>query len=719
MSDIVYTYTDEAPALATFSLYPIIKNFLNKAGISIEMVDISLAGRVLAAFSDELNLNISDDLKFLGKLTEDKNANIIKLPNISASIPQLNACIKELQEKGFNVPNFANEPKNDGEKIIKEKYLKVLGSAVNPVLRQGNSIRTAAKAVKNYAKTHPHNNGIWNENVKTEILYMDKGDFYSNEKSTVFKNDTTLTIKFTADNKKEKILKNDLKISKNEVVDATFMSAKELDKFIEKSLDYALQNDLLYSVHLKATMMKVSDPVIFGHFVKEFFKVVFNEYKLEFEKLGINQNNGLKDLFERLENSKLKDEILSKFDEIYKNRPNLAMVDIDKGVTNLHVPSDVIIDASIPAMIRNSGKMWDKNGELKECLAVIPDKTYAVVYESMLNDLKKNGVLDPSVIGSVTNVGLMAKKAEEYGSHDKTFVMEEDGKIEVFDKKEKYFEFEVKKGDIFRMTTVKDEAIKNWIKIAFDLAKEKCIKPIFWLDKNRAHDNNLIKIIKNEIKDSKEYEILAPKDALIKTNEIIRGGKDVISVTGNVLRDYLTDLYPILELGTSAKMLSIVPLLNGGGMFETGAGGSAPKHAEQLLNENHLRWDSLGEFMALAQSLKYLDKPKAKILGAALDDAICKFLENDKSPKRKVGEPDTRNSHFYLALYFADELLKTDLKKEFEILAKELKENEKIINDELLQVQGKGADLGGYYKFDPKKAEEILRPSKTLNKIIG
>lgn len=719
MSDIVYTYTDEAPALATFSLYPIIKNFLNKAGISIEMVDISLAGRVLAAFSDELNLNISDDLKFLGKLTEDKNANIIKLPNISASIPQLNACIKELQEKGFNVPNFVNEPKNDEEKIIKEKYLKVLGSAVNPVLRQGNSIRTAAKAVKNYAKTHPHNNGIWNKNVKTEIFYMDKGDFYSNEKSTIFKNDTTLTIKFTADNKKEKILKNDLKISKNEVVDATFMSAKELDKFIEKSLDYAKQNNLLYSVHLKATMMKVSDPVIFGHFVKEFFKVVFNEYKLEFEKLGISQNNGLKDLFERLENSKLKDEILSKFDEVYKTRPNLAMVDSDKGITNLHVPSDVIIDASIPAILRNSGKMWDKNGELKECLAVIPDKTYAVVYESMLNDLKKNGSLDPSIIGSVTNVGLMAKKAEEYGSHDKTFVIEEDGKIEVFDEKNKYFEFEVKKGDIFRMTTVKDEAIKNWIKIAFDLAKEKCIKPIFWLDKNRAHDNNLIKIIKNEIKDSKEYEILAPKDALIKTNEIIRSRKDAISATGNVLRDYLTDLYPILELGTSAKMLSIVPLLNGGGMFETGAGGSAPKHAEQLLNENHLRWDSLGEFMALAQSLKYLNKPKAKILGAALDDAICKFLENDKSPKRKVGEPDTRNSHFYLALYFADELLKTDLKKEFEILAKELKENEKIINDELLKVQGKGADLGGYYKFDPKKAEKTLRPSETLNKIIG
>ena len=719
MSDIVYTYTDEAPALATFSLYPIIKNFLNKAGISIEMVDISLAGRVLAAFSNELNLNISDDLNFLGKLTEDKNANIIKLPNISASIPQLNACIKELQEKGFNVPNFVNEPKNDEEKTIKEKYLKVLGSAVNPVLRQGNSIRTAAKAVKNYAKTHPHNNGIWNKNIKTEIFYMDKGDFYSNEKSTVFKNDTTLTIKFTADNKKEKILKNDLKISKNEVVDATFMSAKELDKFIEKSLDYAKQNNLLYSVHLKATMMKVSDPVIFGHFVKEFFKVVFNEYGFEFERLGINENNGLKDLFERLENSKLKDEILSKFDEICKTGPNLAMVDSDKGVTNLHIPSDVIIDASIPAMIRNSGKMWDKNGELKECLAVIPDKTYAVVYESMLNDLKKNGSLNPSIIGSVTNVGLMAKKAEEYGSHDKTFVIEEDGKIEVFDKKEKYFEFEVKKGDIFRMTTVKDEAIKNWIKIAFDLAKEKDIKPIFWLDKNRAHDNNLIKIIKNEIKDNEEYEILAPKDALIKTNEIIRSGKDAISVTGNVLRDYLTDLYPILELGTSAKMLSIVPLLNGGGMFETGAGGSAPKHAEQLLNENHLRWDSLGEFMALAQSLKYLDKPKAKILGAALDDAICKFLENDKSPKRKVGEPDTRNSHFYLALYFADELLKTDLKKEFEILAKELKENEKIINDELLQVQGKGADLGGYYKFDPKKAEEILRPSKILNKIIG
>lgn len=719
MSDIIYTYTDEAPALATFSLYPMIKKFLNKAGIDMEMVDISLAGRILAAFSDDLGLNLSDDLKFLGDLTSDENANIIKLPNISASIPQLNACIKELQDKGYNVPNFVNEPKNEEEKKAFEKYQKVLGSAVNPVLRQGNSIRTAAKAVKNYAKTHPHNNGIWNKNVKTEIFYMDKGDFYSNEKSSVFKNDTTLTIKFTADNKKEKILKNDLKISKNEIVDATFMSAKELDKFIEKSLYYAKQNNLLYSVHLKATMMKVSDPVIFGHFVKGFFNKAFSEFKTEFENLGVNENNGLKDLFLRLENSKIKSEILAKFDEIYKNKPDLAMVDSDKGITNLHVPSDVIIDASIPAMIRNSGKMWDKNGELKECLAVIPDKTYAVIYESMIDDLKINGTLDPSVIGSVTNVGLMAKKAEEYGSHDKTFVIEEDGKIEVFDKKEKYFEFEVKKGDIFRMTTVKDEAIKNWIKIALDLAKEKGVVPIFWLDENRAHDKNLIKTVKHELKNDEVYEILAPKDALLKTNEIIRSSKDAVAVTGNVLRDYLTDLYPILELGTSAKMLSIVPLLNGGGMFETGAGGSAPKHAEQLINENHLRWDSLGEYMALAQSLKYLKKPNAQILSAALDDAICKFLENDKSPKRKVGEIDTRNSHFYLMLYFANELLKTKLKDEFESLVKSLNENEKVINDELLEVQGKSVDLGGYYKFDTKKADQILRPSKTLNKIIG
>ncbi|NLK67190.1 MAG: NADP-dependent isocitrate dehydrogenase [Campylobacteraceae bacterium] len=730
MSKIIYTYTDEAPALATFSFYPMIKEFFKRADVEMDIYDISLAGRVLANFSDYLDESqrVKDYLSILGNLTEEKEANIVKLPNISASLPQLNACIKELREKGFNVPLYPSEPKNEEETKIKERYAKVLGSAVNPVLRQGNSIRTASKAVKEYAKAYPHNNGVWNKDVKTEVFYMDGGDFYENEKSKIFDKNTSLKVEFIRKDGSKKTLKENLEILENEVVDATFMSAKKLDETIDKSIEHAKEKGLLYSVHLKATMMKVSDPVMFGHFVKRFYSDVFSEFGSELEKAGVNPNNGLKDLFTRIEKLECRDKILAKFDEIYTLRPDIAMVDSDKGITNLHVPSDVIIDNSMPSMIRNSGKMWDKDGKLQECLAVIPDRSYATTYESMINELKENGTLNPATIGSVTNVGLMAKKAEEYGSHDKTFIMEADGKVVVSDSEgEICFEFDVENGDIFRMTQAKDDAIKNWIKIGIELARERDEKAIFWLDEKRAHDASLIKIIKDELKNydlnGLDISILAPQDALLETNKTIRAGKNCISITGNVLRDYLTDLYPILELGTSAKMLSIVPLLNGGGMFETGAGGSAPKHVEQLVNENHLRWDSLGEFMALVESLKHYSKAtgnkNAKTLASSLDAAISKFLKNDKSPKRRVGEPDNRNSHFYLMLYFAEELSKTELGDRYEDLAVNLKNNEEKINAELLKVQGVNVNLGGYYKVDANKVEEIMRPSKTLNSIIG
>ncbi|QKF64618.1 NADP-dependent isocitrate dehydrogenase [Campylobacter corcagiensis] len=722
---IIYTYTDEAPALATYSLYPIIKHFLEKASIDITTADISLAGRILANFPEYLNEDqkVKDYLQILGELTKKSDANIIKLPNISASLPQLLDCIKELQDKGFKVPNYPNEPKDEKERLIKERYAKILGSAVNPVLREGNSIRRAAGAVKEYAKANPHSNGVWNKNTKTKVCYMDGGDFYSNEKSKIFENSTNLEVEFIPKNGDKKLLK-ELNIQAGEVVDATFMSAKKLDEFIAKSIDLAKDESLLYSVHLKATMMKVSDPVIFGHFVKGFFDEVFTEFQGELKALGVNPNNGLGDLFIKIENSKLKDKILAKFDEIYASRPSLSMVNSDKGITNLHVPSDVIIDASMPAMLRNSGRLWDKDAKEVEALAVIPDKSYAVVYEAMIKDLKENGTLDPSQIGSVTNIGLMAKKAEEYGSHDKTFIIESDGQIIVNDSNgEEIFRFEVEKGDIFRMTQTKSEPIKNWVKLAFDRAKLTGEKAIFWLDEKRAHDRNLIMLVKDELKkyDLKgfDYEILDPFSATLKTNQTIREGKNIISVTGNVLRDYLTDLYPILELGTSAKMLSIVPLLNGGGMFETGAGGSAPKHVEQLVSENHLRWDSLGEFMALIVSLEHLGTQNAKILAKALDKAVSRFLKEDKSPKRRAGEPDNRNSHFYLAMYFADELTKTELGNIYSDLALNLKNNEAKINDELLSVQGKSVDLGGYYKFDDEKASLVMRPSKTLNDIIN
>ena len=727
MADIIYTHTDEAPLLATYSLFPILKEFLSRGDIDIQTMDISLSGRILANFGDYLkdDQKIPNYLEILGEMTKDPKANIIKLPNISASLPQLNAAIDELRSKGYMVPLYPAEPKNEQEQDIKNRYAKVLGSAVNPVLREGNSDRRCAAAVKAYAKEFPHKNGAWDKNIKTRVSYMQNGDFYSNEKSLIGEENSEFSIIFQDQNGQKQTMKSGIKVACGDVLSATFMSADKLDKFIAQSIEDAKNNNLLYSVHLKATMMKVSDPVIFGHFVKIYFKEIFDEFGVELEKLGVVANNGLKDLFARIENSPLKDQILAKFDEIYSKNPDLAMVDSDNGITNLHVPSDIIIDNSMPNMIRNSGKMWDKNGEVKDTLAVIPDKTYATIYEAMIDELKINGALNPAVIGSVSNVGLMAKKAEEYGSHDKTFIAKENGKF-ILTNGKKSLEFDVQKGDIFRAMQAKDEAIKDWIKLAINRAKATKSATIFWLDENRAHDANLIKIVNSELKNydlnGLDISILEPTKAITKSLEIIRSGKDSISVTGNVLRDYLTDLFPIMELGTSAKMLSIVPLLNGGGLFETGAGGSAPKIARQLLEENHLRWDSLGEFLALGASLEHLynisGKKGAKILADTLDKAIQSYLKNDNSPRKAVGENDNRGSHFYLTLYWANELANSDLGDKFKDLAKMLNENKEAIANELNGNQGNAVDLGGYYKFDDFKATKIMRSSEIFNKAL-
>lgn len=727
MADIIYTHTDEAPLLATYSLFPILKEFLSRGDIDIQTMDISLSGRILANFGDYLkdDQKIPNYLEILGQMTNDPKANIIKLPNISASLPQLNAAIDELRSKGYMVPLYPAEPKNEQEQDIKNRYAKVLGSAVNPVLREGNSDRRCAAAVKAYAKEFPHKNGAWNNDIKTRVAYMDNGDFYSNEKSLIGEENSEFSIIFQDQNGQKQTMKSGIKVACGDVLSATFMSVDKLDKFIAQSIEDAKSNNLLYSVHLKATMMKVSDPVIFGHFVKVYFKEIFDKFGEELEKLGVVANNGLKDLFARIENSPLKDQILAKFDEIYAKNPDLAMVDSDNGITNLHVPSDIIIDNSMPNMIRNSGKMWDKNGEVKDTLAVIPDKTYATIYEAMIDELKINGALNPAVIGSVSNVGLMAKKAEEYGSHDKTFIAKENGKF-ILTNGKKSLEFDVQKGDIFRAMQAKDEAIKDWIKLAINRAKATKSATIFWLDENRAHDANLIKIVNAELKNydlnGLDISVLEPTKAITKSLEIIRSNKDSISVTGNVLRDYLTDLFPIMELGTSAKMLSIVPLLNGGGLFETGAGGSAPKIAKQLLDENHLRWDSLGEFLALGASLEHLyntsGKKGAKILADTLDKAIQSYLKNDNSPRKSVGENDNRGSHFYLTLYWANELANSDLSDKFKDLAKMLNENKEAIANELNGNQGNAVDLGGYYKFDDIKATKIMRSSEIFNKAL-
>lgn len=728
MSDIIYTYTDEAPLLATYSLFPIIKEYLKRANVSIETMDISLAGRILANFPEHLKdeQKVPNYLEILGQLTQDPKANIIKLPNISASIPQLNAAIAELQAKGFEVPSYPAQPKNEAENEIKERYAKVLGSAVNPVLREGNSDRRCAKAVKDYAKEFPHKNGPWDKSIKTRVAHMNEGDFYSNEKSLIASEASEFSISFESENGQKTLLKSGIKLNKGDILSATFMSVSALDDFIEKTIDEAKKDDLLYSVHLKATMMKVSDPVIFGHFVKIFFKEIFAEFGSELKDAGVGANNGLKDLFARIENLSIKDKIIAKYNDILSIRPDLAMVDSDNGITNLHVPSDVIIDNSMPNMIRNSGKMWDKNGNEHQSLAVIPDKTYATIYASIIDELKANGALNPAVIGSVSNVGLMAKKAEEYGSHDKTFIAENDGTFSISDGKNT-LSFDVKKGDIFRAMIAKDEAIKDWIKLAITRAKATNSAAIFWLDEKRAHDNNMIKIVREELNkhdtSALDISILEPSAAMKKSLEIIRAGKDAISVTGNVLRDYLTDLFPIMELGTSAKMLSIVPLLNGGGLFETGAGGSAPKIARQLIDENHLRWDSLGEFLALGASLEHLantsGNKNANVLASTLDKAISSYLKNDNSPRKKVGENDNRGSHFYLAFYWANELANSELGANFKALAQFLNENKDQIIAQLNASQGTSVDLGGYYKLNDEKTTNIMRSSKIFNEALS
>lgn len=728
MSDIIYTYTDEAPLLATYSLFPIIKEYLKRANVSIETMDISLAGRILANFPEHLKdeQKVPNYLEILGQLTQDPKANIIKLPNISASIPQLNAAIAELQAKGFEVPSYPAQPKNEAENEIKERYAKVLGSAVNPVLREGNSDRRCAKAVKDYAKEFPHKNGPWDKSIKTRVAHMNEGDFYSNEKSLIASEASEFSISFESENGQKTLLKSGIKLNKGDILSATFMSVSALDDFIEKTIDEAKKDDLLYSVHLKATMMKVSDPVIFGHFVKIFFKEIFAEFGSELKDVGVNANNGLKDLFARIENLSIKDKIIAKYNEILNIRPDLAMVDSDNGITNLHVPSDVIIDNSMPNMIRNSGKMWDKNGNERQSLAVIPDKTYATIYASIIDELKANGALNPAVIGSVSNVGLMAKKAEEYGSHDKTFIAENDGTFSISDGKNT-LSFDVKKGDIFRAMIAKDEAIKDWIKLAITRAKATNSAAIFWLDEKRAHDNNMIKIVREELNkhdtSALDISILEPSAAMKKSLEIIRAGKDAISVTGNVLRDYLTDLFPIMELGTSAKMLSIVPLLNGGGLFETGAGGSAPKIARQLIDENHLRWDSLGEFLALGASLEHLantsGNKNANVLASTLDKAISSYLKNDNSPRKQVGQNDNRGSHFYLAFYWANELANSELGANFKALAQFLNENKDQIIAQLNANQGGSVDLGGYYKLNDEKTTNIMRSSKIFNEALS
>ncbi|TNE70005.1 NADP-dependent isocitrate dehydrogenase [bacterium] len=662
-SKIIYTKTDEAPALATYSLLPIVKSFASAANVEIETKDISLAARILALFPDFLsdNQKITDDLAYLGDLATKPEANIIKLPNISASIPQLKDAIKELQGKGYAIPDYPDTPKNDTEEDIRSRYDKVKGSAVNPVLREGNSDRRAPKAVKNYAKKHPHSMGAWSADSKSHVAHMNGGDFYSSEKSVVMNDNGFFSIQLTDNNGNTTVLKDKTAVKKDEIIDSAVMKADQLRTFIAEQIEDAKQKDVLFSVHLKATMMKVSDPVIFGHFVEVFFKDVFEKHNDTLNKVGVNPNNGLTDLYNKLEQLDGADKaaILTDIDACYANRPKLAMVDSNKGITNLHMPNDVIIDASMPAYIRNSGKMWGPDGNAKDTKFIIPDTSYAGLYQVVIDDCKKNGAYNPATMGSVPNVGLMAQKAEEYGSHDKTFIIEKAGVVKVIDdNKNVLMEQAVNAGDIFRMCQTKDAPIQDWVKLAVNRARASQTPAVFWLDENRAHDSNLIAKVNTYLKDYDtngiEIHIMSPKEAMNFTLARIRDGKDTISVTGNVLRDYLTDLFPILEVGTSAKMLSIVPLMNGGGLFETGAGGSAPKHVEQFVNENHLRWDSLGEFLALAVSLEHLsevnDNPKAKILAETLDEATGKFLENDKSPSRKAGELDNRGSHFYLAM---------------------------------------------------------------------
>ena len=730
MSKIIYTKVDEAPALATYSFLPIIKAFTKSSGIEMVTKDISLAGRIIATFPENLtdDQKIGDHLAELGEMTQDPNANIIKLPNISASIPQLKAAIAELQAKGYNVPNY------DASEEVTARYSKILGSAVNPVLREGNSDRRAPGAVKNYAKANPHRMGEWTKDSKTDVAFMDGGDFYGSEVSKTFDEANDLKISFFDAAGAETVLKASTKVLAGEIIDATVMSAKALQDFYAKTIERAKKEDVLLSLHLKATMMKVSDPIMFGFAVKVYFKDLIAKHGELFDSLGVNFNNGLGDLYSKLDqvDAAKKAEIEADIAAVYAKQPRLAMVNSAKGITNLHVPSDVIVDASMPAMLKGGGKMWNADDKEEDTIAMIPDRCYAMSFKAVVDDFKANGKLDVKTIGTVPNVGLMAQKAEEYGSHDKTFQAKAAGQIKVIDKDGNVvFSFDVEAGDIFRMCQTKDAPIQDWIKLAVSRARLSNTPAIFWLDENRAHDAEMIKKVNKYLPTHDltglDITIMSPVDATKKSLERMRAGLDTISVTGNVLRDYNTDLFPILELGTSAKMLSIVPLMQGGGLFETGAGGSAPKHVQQFQEEAYLRWDSLGEFMALAASFDHLantqNNKKAKVLADTLDRATGTFLINDKSPARKIGDIDNRGSHFFLAMYWAQELAAQDvdaqLKAEFTPIAEAMTKNEAQIVKELTECQGKPVDMGGYYLPDDAKTSAAMRPSATLNAIIG
>lgn len=730
MMKITYTLTDESPALATYSFLPVVKAFLKHAHIDVVTSDISLSARVIAQFSENLkpDQRMSDSLSQLGELVKLPHANLIKTPNISASIPQLKATIRELQQKGYAVPDFPDEPQNEEQKAIKAKYQKVLGSAVNPVLREGNSDRRCTKAVKRYAQKNPYRVANFNKDSKSKVSYMPDNDFFDNEKAVLVDKDMVARIEFVYDSGSVDVLKESLKLEKNEILDATFLSVSALVKFYEDQIAFCKKENILFSLHLKATMMKVSDPVIFGYAVTTYFKELFCDFHDELQKLGVNPNNGISELMAKIQDSPKKTAILDKYKEIIHKSAQISMVNSDKGITNLHVPSDVIVDASMPAMLKNAARLWDKDGKECDANALIPDKTYALIYEAVLDDMKLHGALNPATLGSVANVGLMAKKAQEYGSHDKTFFAPANGEFRIVaDNGDVLLAHRVSKGDIYRANQAKYDAVLNWIDLGIERMDITGVEAIFWLDAKRASNKIMIDLVEKRLKEKgKNIAILPPKEACTKTLKLIREGKDVISITGNVLRDYLTDLFPILELGTSAKMLSVVPMLNGGAMFETGAGGSAPKQVEQLIEENHLRWDSLGEFLALQASLEFYAQKnannKAKILANALDLAIGRWLDNNKAPSRKVGEDDNRTSHFYLATYFADELAKqkddNDISNFFITIAQELRDNEKKIYQEFLNVQGVKTDLGGYYKFDDKKAEQIMRPSLSFNAIL-
>ncbi|MGS2716655.1 NADP-dependent isocitrate dehydrogenase [Eionea flava] len=732
---IIYTHTDEAPALATYSLLPIVKAYTKVAGVDVETRDISLAARILAVFSEHLESNqvVADALSELGDLAKTPEANIIKLPNVSASVPQLKAAIKELQAQGYALPEYPEEPENDSEQEIKACYDKVKGSAVNPVLREGNSDRRAPASVKEYARNNPHSMGAWAADSKTHVASMSSGDFFGSEQSTTMVAPGSVKIEHVDNNGVVTVLKESVPVLAGEIIDSAVMSQSALKTFLAKAIDEAKEEGVLLSLHLKATMMKVSDPIMFGLAVKVYFKEVFDKYGSTFDELGVDTNNGLGDVYAKIAQlpDVQREEIERAINDCYAVRPELAMVNSDKGITNLHVPSDVIIDASMPAAIRSSGRMWGADGQLKDTKAVIPDRCYAGVYQATIDDCKKHGAFDPTTMGSVSNVGLMAQKAEEYGSHDKTFQMTANGTVRVVSQEgDVLMQHGVAEGDIWRMCQVKDAPIQDWVKLAVNRARATNNPAIFWLNSERAHDAQLIKKVEAYLQDHDtdglDIRILAPVEATLFSLERLRKGKDTISVTGNVLRDYLTDLFPILEVGTSAKMLSIVPLMNGGGLFETGAGGSAPKHVQQFVEEGHLRWDSLGEFLALSVSLEHVDNvfgnEKAKVLGQMLDAATGKFLLEDKSPSRKVGQLDNRGSHFYLALFWAQALAEqtddAELKEYFTPVAQQLADNESLIVEQLNNAQGAPVDIGGYYQPNVELMVKAMRPSEALNAIV-